>query len=48
MASQGRYGAHNAIGIQEAFSNLAQTTAEDRAAVNNFMVINATLLAQVV
>ena len=37
---QGGYRVNNLVGINEAFSNLDQATAEDRAAVNNLTDAN--------
>ena len=44
---QGRYGANNLVVIEEAFTNLAQATAEDRAAVTNLTDENRHLATQV-
>ena len=44
---QGGYGANNLVGIEEAFTNLAHTTAEDRAAVTNLTEANIHLKSQV-
>ena len=46
--SQGGYGANNLVGIKEAFTNLAQETAEYREAVNNLTDSNIHLSYQVV
>ena len=43
---QGGYGSNNLVGIQEAFTILAQATAEDRAAVTNLTDANRHLAAQ--
>ena len=42
---QGGYGAKNLVGIEEAFANLAQATAEDRAEVNNLNYSNNHLVS---
>ena len=47
MARQGNYGANHMVGIEEAFSNLAQATTEDRSVVVNSTGVNDSLTAQV-
>ena len=44
---QGGYRVNNLVGINEAFANLDQATAEDRAAVNNLTDANTHLAIQV-
>ena len=44
---QGGYRANNLVGIEEAFSNLAQATADDRVAVNKLTDANRYLETQV-
>ena len=44
---QGGYGDNNLFGIEEAFANLVQATAEDREAANNLTGANINLTTQV-
>ena len=44
---QGGYGSNNLVGIEEAFTNLAHATADDRAEVTNLTEANRHLTSQV-